>query len=333
LLTQPAFFAVNKNVDQKNDAWALDKNSFVSNGAFKLSEWKKNDIIEAEKSDFYWDKDKVKLEKISMLILTNEVELNMFELGELDIAGSPFSTITVDSLEKVKKDKNFHIKPYFGTSFLRVNTQKIKDLNFRKDLNFSFDREKITEHILQGGQLSSSRLIPVEKNINVPIIKKDYSQREITLTYVNNDRTHILAQALQRDLKNNLNLDLKLLAVERKIYYEKLSKLDYELAISSWIADFDDPIDFLNVFKYKDSSTNNTGWENEEYINLLEKSEEILDLKKRDKILKEAEDILLTEAPIVPIYHLTQNFLKKENLEDVFIYPSGFIDFKYAYFE
>ncbi|NGX53268.1 MAG: hypothetical protein KR126chlam5_01581, partial [Candidatus Anoxychlamydiales bacterium] len=333
LLTQPAFFAINKNVDKKNKNWALNKNTFVSNGVFKLSEWKKNDIIEAKKNEFYWDKDKVKLEKISMLMLPNGVEQNMFELHELDIAGSPFSTITLDSLEKLKKDKSFHIEPYFGTSFLRINTQQIRDLNFRKDLRNSFDREKITKHILQGGQLSSSRLIPVDKNINVPIIKKDYSQKEFTLMYVSNDRTHILAQALQGDLSKNLNLNIKLLAVERKTYYEKISNLDYELAISSWIADLDDPIDFLNVFKYRNSSTNNTGWENENYINLLEESEKILDLKKREKVLFEAEDILLTEAPIVPIYHLTQNFLKKENLEDVFIYPSGFIDFKYAHFE
>jgi len=333
LLTQPAFFAINKNLDQKNDNWALNKNSFVSNGAFKLSEWKKNNIIEAKKNEYYWDRDKVKLEKISMFMLPNDVEQNMFELHELDIAGSPFSTITLDSMENLKKDKNFHIAPYYGTSFLRVNTQKITDINFRRDLVNSFDREKITKYILQGKQVSSSRLIPVDKNINVPIIEKDYLQRDISLMYISNDRTHILAQALQRDLNKNLNLNITLLAVERKIFYEKISNLDYELAISSWIADFDDPIDFLNVFKYKDNSTNNTGWENKGFINLLNKSEKILDLEKREKVIKQAEDILLTEAPIVPIYHLTQNFLKNENLEDVFIYPSGFIDFKYAYFK
>nr|NGX36658.1 Oligopeptide-binding protein OppA [Candidatus Anoxychlamydiales bacterium] len=163
--------------------------------------------------------------------------------------------------------------------------------------------------------------------------KKDYRAKKITLTYVSNDRSHILAQALQRDFKENLNLNVSLKAMERKTYYEKLKSLDYELALYSWIADFSDPIDFLNVFKYKDSSTNNTGWENESFIKLLEDSENVLDDKERKKLLKQAEEILLSEAPIIPIYHLTQNFLKKETLKDINLYPSGFLDLKYAYFE
>lgn len=333
LLTCPVFFAVNKNMDQKDPKWAQSKNNFVSNGAFTLADWKKNDELICKKNEHYWDKDKVKLQKISMLMLTNDVELNMFELNQLDIAGSPFSSIIVDSLQKLKQDKSYHVAPYFGTSFLRVNSKKISDLNFRKDLINAFDRKKITEHVLQGGQLATSKLVPVKKEMNVPIIKKDYDAKKITLTYVSDDRSHILAQALQRDFKENLNLEVNLKAIERKTYYEKLGSLDYELALSSWIADFADPIDFLNVFKYKDSSTNNTGWENESYIKLLEKSERVLDAKDRQKLLDQAEDILLSEAPIIPLYHLTQNFLQKENLKDLKIYPSGFLDLKYAYFE
>ena len=333
LLTCPSFFAVNKDMDQKDPKWPQDKNNFVSNGAFALDEWNKNDMITCKKNEYYWEKDKVKLQKISLMMLTNDVELNMFELNQLDIAGSPYSSIIVDSLNKLKQDKNYHVSPYFGTSFLRVNSKKIPDLNFRKDLINSFDRKKITEHVLQGGQIATSKLVPVQKEMDVPIFKKDYRAKKITLTYVSNDRSHILAQALQRDFKENLNLNVSLKAMERKTYYEKLKSLDYELALSSWIADFSDPIDFLNVFKYKDSSTNNTGWENESFIKLLEESENVLDAKEREKLLKQAEEILLSEAPIIPIYHLTQNFLKKETLKDINLYPSGFLDLKYAYFE
>ncbi|NGX63766.1 MAG: Oligopeptide-binding protein OppA [Candidatus Anoxychlamydiales bacterium] len=333
MLTTPAFFAVNKKVDIENSNWAQDSKTFVSNGAFTLGEWKQHDFIVAKKNKFYWDAKRVKLEKISMLMLTIETEHNMFDLNQLDIAGSPFSTLIVESLKKLKNEKTYNVSPYFGTSFLRINTQKIDDVNFRKDLMYAFDREKITEHILQGGQIPTSKLVPIDKKIDTPIIKKDYAKRKIVLTYASSDRAHVIAQALQRDLSTNLNLDVELKALEKQSFYEKLGSLDYEIALSSWIADFEDKVDFLNVFKYKNSSTNNTGWENQKYINLLQESETILDQNKRDETLSKAEDILLDEAAIIPIYHLTQNFLKKENLKDVFIYPNGFIDFKYAYFE
>ena len=92
-------------------------------------------------------------------------------------------------------------------------------------------------------------------------------------------------------------------------------------------------VNFNDYDPFSDSSTNNTGWENESYIKLLEKSETVLDAKERQKLLDQAENILLSEAPIIPIYHLTQNFLKKETLKDMNLYPSGFLDLKYAYFE
>lgn len=333
LLTLPVFFAVNKNLDQKNQSWAYQDNEYVSNGPFKLVKWSHCDRLEAVKNPLYWDAKQVKLEKISMLMLTPDVEMNMFEMNQLDIAGSPFSTILVDSIPKLKQMNKLNIAPYYGTSFLRINTQKITDVDFRKALVNAFDRKKIVEHILQGGQKETNRLVPSSNKENIEIIKKDFSKKKVTVSYVSLDRAHILAQALQRDWEENLNIKVELRALERKTYYEKLASMDYEIAAGSWIADFEDPIDFLNVFKYKDSSTNNTGWENKNYIALLDESDSVLDESARKELLKRAEDLLLNEAVIVPICNMAQNFLKKDNLENIFIYPSGFIDLKYAYFK
>lgn len=333
LLIQPIFFAVNKNLDKKNEHWAFEDKEYICSGPFKLERWIHSDCIEVKKNPLYWEEKIVKLEKISMLMLMADVELNMFEMNQLDIAGSPFSTILVDSIPKLKQMNILKIAPYYGTSFLRINTQKITDIDFRKALTKAFDRKKIVDHILQGDQVETLRLVPSNEKQKIEILKQDFSGKKVTISYISSDRAHILAQAIQRDLEENLNIKVELSALERKTYYEKLGKLDYEIAAGSWIADFEDPIDFLNVFKYKDSSTNNTGWENNNYITLLEESEKALKEESRKEILKKAEDILLNDAVIVPICHLTQNFLKKDNLENVYIYPSGFIDLKYAYFK
>lgn len=333
LLAQPIFFAINKNIDQKNPLWCFEDKEYISNGPFKLERWIHSDCVEAKKNPLYWDARQVKLEKISMLMLMADVELNMFEMNKLDIAGSPFSTILVDSIPKLKQMNKLKIAPYYGTSFLRINTKKITDINFRKALNNAFDRKKIVDHILQGGQVETTRLVPDDNKENIEVIKQDFSPRQVTITYIASDRAHIMCQSLQRDLEDNLNIKVELRALERKTFYEKLASLDYEIAAGSWIADFEDPIDFLNIFKYKDSSTNNTGWENSNYTTLLDESEKILDEKRRNEVMKKAEDILLNDAAIIPICHLSQNFLKNENLENIYIYPSGFIDFKYAYFK
>ena len=333
LLTQPSFFPVNKKIDLKDPNWAISAKNFVSNGPFKISNWNHNDKIEIVKNENYHDKDKVKLSKIDLIFVSIEVEKNMFETGEIHIAGSPLSFIPVDSIKSMKGDKNFYISPYNGTSFLRINVEKINDKEFRKAILNAIDREKITKHVLQGGQIPTKRLVPNDSLQKNKIEKKDFSNKTLTITYINYDRAHVLMQAVQQDLKDNLNLTVKLNGLEKNVFYEKIRSKDYEVAASSWIADFDDSINFLNVFKYNNSSSNNTGWENIDYISLLEDSETISDEEERKKILLKAEEVLLDEAPIIPICYLSLNYLKRDSLKDVKIYPSGIIDFKYAYLE
>jgi oligopeptide transport system substrate-binding protein len=53
-------------------------------------------------------------------------------------------------------------------------------------------------------------------------------------------------------------VDIQLLSCENKVFYDRLKTHDYQLGIGSWFADIDDPISFLEVFKFKNNGTNNT---------------------------------------------------------------------------
>ena len=74
------------------------------------------------------------------------------------------------------------------------------------------------------------------------------------------------------------------------------------MAIGSWFADFRDPINFLEIFKYKSNSTNNTQWENPEYIELLNMSSLETNTEERAKVLRSAERLLMDEMPVNPIF-------------------------------
>ena len=155
LLSFPFFFPVNSKVDKDQPGWAERKETYVSNGPFKLNAWVNNDKIDVIKNELYWDRSNVKLGKISLFMVPSETEFNMFEVGELDWAGSPFSTLPVDAFKKLKKQENLHIAPYLGTYFLRVNTnfeqqqKSLLSVSFRNALASSIDREGITTHVLQ----------------------------------------------------------------------------------------------------------------------------------------------------------------------------------------
>lgn len=349
-LSLPEFFAVNRGVDENVPNWAEDVSKYVSNGPFKLVSWEHNDVLDVEKNEKYWDEKVVKLRAISMVMVSAETELNMFETKELDWAGSPFSTLPLDALKNFKQ--KVYTKPYVGTCFLRINNEKMKELFqkplfFKEALSVAIDRKGIVDSILQGGQKEATSLVPLDMGLRKkPLFKDNNGEKAkelfvkaipkatfLTLTYGANERNHLIAQMLQSKVKSYFGIDLVLEAVEGKVFYERLSSGKYQMALGSWICDINDPIDFLEVFKYKTNSSNNTFWENSNYAAFLDKANFAIDQSERKRLLQKAERILAQEMPIIPLYHMTLNYLQSDKVKGVYISPLGHIDFKWTYVE
>lgn len=102
------------------------------------------------------------------------------------------------------------------------------------------------------------------------------------------------------------------------------------LSLGNWFADFNDPINFLEVFKTKTNGTNNTSWENPSYIELIDTSYECRDPYERLGLLRQCEQLLIDEMPIIPIFHYTLSYIQDEALQGVVLTQMGMIDFKWA---
>ena len=81
------FYPINKKVQEENPKWALDAKTHVSNGPFKLTEWKHKESLKIEKNENYYDKDKIKLDAVNFALIEDEnTAWQMYQSGELDIA-------------------------------------------------------------------------------------------------------------------------------------------------------------------------------------------------------------------------------------------------------
>jgi oligopeptide transport system substrate-binding protein len=101
------------------------------------------------------------------------------------------------------------------------------------------------------------------------------------------------------------------------VYLEKTSRLEYQVARRGWIGDFMDPTTFLELMTSRNGN-NNTGWSSKEFDDLLSRSNRA---GNRMELLRQAEEILLDEMPVVPIYqYVTQNMWKKD-VEGLFPNP------------
>ncbi len=109
--------------------------------------------------------------------------------------------------------------------------------------------------------------------------------------------------------KEHLNAQVLLLNQDWKVYLSSMNNLDYQVARSAWIADVEDPVNFLECF-LTGGGNNRTGWSSAEYDQLVRAAYEEVDETRRYATLRQAEAVLVQETPIAPIYYYTWRFLK-----------------------
>lgn len=346
MLTTHFFYPVHKNFSAEN---------VITNGPFKLDQWQKHHEFAVVKSPHYWDANEVKLSKIILMPLDEHTALRMYESGELEWAGSPMGVIPQDAMQSLKMQHQLHISPAAGTHWFRVNTARapFQTAKMRRAFAYALDRKAIVEHITQGNQKPATAVVPPSMGLHPAAFFEDhdipkawYSFQEaleeshiskddfpvVSLCYANGDRNHKIAQAVQQQWKKALGIEVKLDNCESQVFYDRLGRQDFQLAIGSWFADFQDPINFLEVFKYKTNRTNNTQWENQQYITLLNNSAVEDDPVKRLAILKKAEEVLMTDMPVIPVFFASYNYVKAENLLGVYFSDLGYLDFKFAFY-
>jgi len=347
VVSTPSFFPVSKRTVAKNGDWSAKPDSFVSNGPFVLRDWKHGDRIHLAKNPYYWEVQTMKLASIDFYIAPPNTALQMYEEGKLDWAGSPLSTIPADAIQHLKRTNRLEVSPFLGTYFFRVNTlpsnggkeNPLANRLLRRAMASAIDREGIVQHVLQGGQKAAWSLVPPEMGLNSarPIdLETEGCEKcgdPIVLSYLNNERNAAVAQAVQKQWEDRLGISIQLEAVEPKVFFQRVSKKEYQIAAGSWTADFNDPVNFLEVFKHKEGSTNNTGWENLDYIDLLNRSALCKVGKERDRFLQRAEAILMEDMPIIPVFHFVLNYAKNPRLAGVALSPIGQLDLRWAYFE
>lgn len=355
LLTLPIFFPVNQAVDQETPTWYRQANTFVGNGPFKMFDWRHNDSIIAVKNETYWDEEAVNLKTIQMVMVNAETGLKMFQSKELDWTGSPYSSIPTDAIPSLKNQNLIKTDPFLGTYWIRTNTAvgPLRNETLRKALALAINRNEIVTHVTNSYEPATG-IVPTSMGLqNIPYFTdgnedeaRDFLQQaiekenialadfpELTLTYSSDTKNHRIAQAVQDQWKKTLGITVKLEAVEGNTCLDRVSKGDYQLAVGSWIADFRDPINFLEVFKNKLASTNNTSWESLNYQKALEETYLAKNDQDRMDGLKKSEMIIMDEMPVIPIFHYTMLHVTNNHLKDVILTEAGHIDFKWAYVE
>jgi len=354
----PTLMPVCKAVVSANDKWAADVTNYVTDGPFKLTQWSHNDKMTFVKSPTYWDKASVKLTKITYLMVTDEsTALSMFQSGQMDVG----STVPLAELPKLVASGDAKILPYLGTYYYQMNVTKkpFNDVRVRQALNLAINRKAIVTSITKGGQTPALAYVPggiadaaagsdfrtvggtFYTDNNVAAAQKLLAAAgypggkgfpSFTLLFNTSNAHQSIAEAIQQMWKKNLGISCTLKVEEWGVYLDDRNNLNYQVARAGWIGDYMDPNTFLDMW-VTGGGNNGTGWSNKTYDALIAKAKATTNPTARMATLHDAEKILMTDMPIIPIYFYTNPVLITKHVKNFYQSTLGFVDWKNAYME
>lgn len=303
------------------DNW-IKPGLLVSNGAFTLEDWRINDRLRLRRNPSYWDAKHVSMETIDAIPTSNaNTAFNFYESGMADLMMDK-GLVPPALMDSLREREDFHSAPFLGTFFLRFNTTKppYDDPRVRRAIAMAIDRERIVKKITRAGEIPATTMVPPGTANYQPPQSLSYDIQAarqllaeagfpygqgfppILFLYNKSELNEAIAVEIQHMLDKALGIRLHLLNQEWKVYLNSISRLDYDIARSSWVGDYNDPNTFLDMF-VTGGGNNRTGWSNHRYDDLIAQAASELDSARRLDLFREAERLLVfEEAPVVPIY-------------------------------
>lgn len=325
--------------------------TLVSNGPFKLNEWRINERLQVIRNEHYWDNANTRLEQIYFYPTENrEAEERAFRGGLLHVTEA-MPTSQVKNYQE-QNDPSLQIDPYLGTYYLQLNTRNkvLADPRVRKALNLVINREQITETITQGGQTPAWHFTPPNTAGYSPDISGQMNHEEakrlladagypngenfpqLTYLYNTSENHKSIAEAIQHMWQSTLGIQIELINQEWKVYTQSRETGAFDILRASWVADYEDPSSFLDVWTSQ-SGNNFTGWTSASYDQLMAQSQTAGTEASRFQLLKKGEALLIDEQPIIPIYFYTSVFLKHPAVKGYYPTLLNYHPWKHLYLE
>lgn len=342
LLSFYHFMPVNQAAVESGEdgTWAKDFTKAVSNGPFVLTSYSIGKGLTLVKNENYWNAANVMLDGINGVFIDEEsTAYQAYQNGELDFIPS---VPTAEVPRLIAEDPNFYVFPLLGTYYYNFNLNKEiwADVRVRKALNLAIDRELICE-TLGAGQVPAVGFIPPGF---VDADGKDFFETagtygvatddsavadaqallaeagfpggenfpEFTIMYNTSEGHQMVAELIQEMLKSNLGINAKLENQEWAVFQDTRKAGNYELARGGWLTDFMDPMGMLSIFTSA-NAYNDPKYSNAEYDTLLSQAATTRG-KEHFDLLYKAQDMLMTDVPIVTVYHYTDTMLASDKL-------------------
>lgn len=344
LLALPIYLPQHESfLKEQGNNYALEPSNLIYNGPFVLEKWKHEQEFQLKKNATYWDQKKVKLDEINFHIVKDTMTaVNLYEAGDLDRV--PINSQVVD---KYKGNKELHMSSDPGIAMLRFNEKNtaLANKKVRQSISLALNKDDFVAHFINNGAKPASGLVPVghvneetgkdfrKENGDLSLYdlqkakkiweeaKKELGVGEVNLEFLTfeQDNAKRMAEYIKGDLEkylHGLTIQIKQQPFKQKLQLEQTG--DYDITMANWGPDYKDPISYLELFT-TGNPNNKMNYSNARYDELIKKAKTdfVLDREKRWEALREAEQVLLEDAAVAPLYHIGSAYVQKEYVKGI----------------
>ena len=364
IMAFPATFPVRQDLVEGNDEWTYDVATYVSNGPYKMKEWSHNAYILAEKNENYYDFANLGPDTIRFTLLDDaNAILAAYKSGELDF----IEELPPDEMANYLASGELTVADYIGTYYVCFNVEDEIFSNplIRKAFSLAIDRNYIVENVSQAGEVPATGYVPAGVNDAAgpgsddfrtvggeyySVAEEDYEKNceearallaeagypngegfpTVEYMYNTNDKHKAIGEALQNMWQEQLGVTVNLSNQDWNVFLESRKQGDYQIARNGWIADYNDPCSFLDMW-YTDGGNNDAQYSNKDYDAKIDAAKATAVQEERMKAFHEAEDILIEQDNVLaPVYFYTQPYMIKDDIQGMYYTPLGYFFFGYT---
>ncbi|TFZ25772.1 peptide ABC transporter substrate-binding protein [Lactiplantibacillus plantarum] len=369
LMTYPLFGPISEKAVKKwGSKYATKAQYMLYSGPFKLTGWTgTNNSWQFVKNNQYWDKKAVHLQKINYTVNeSTTTTLNLFQEKKLDL-----TQLASEQVKNMKSSSDYTTYPYSITAFLVYNFQDsnatikkaLNNAKIRQAISLSINRKTLVKNVIGDASTVSKTFVPQDlvkdaktgkdfadestvKNstsYNKALAQKLWKQGlketgikklSIQLLASNDAPNKPISQYLKSALEKNLDgLTVNLSNIPSKVASSRAQSGDFDLYLSGWGADFNDPISHLQIM------TNNSGYNYGKYNSstynaLVNKAQnqDANDTSARWQDIINAEKTIMKDQGITPLYQTVYSYLQNPKVKGIIHNTAGTQwNYKYAY--
>lgn len=282
--------------------------------AYEVVEYKREDYLKLKKNPNYHNRDQVDVDEIVIRFVKDEAALvSLLKTGAVDV----LYKVPVLQIEELKKFATIANFPAEAVTYLGLNTRRApfndkKNRTAVRDALFS-RKEDLARTLktdeLPANMLAADVLWPSSPPRRTPPPPPSITEEKISFDAQadGGSRNQTILEFVQNELKRTLGWAMKIEMLEWKSHYAKIKADPEEMYRFGWQNPVSDPFVTYQVFQ-GGSPNNFTGWSNQAYDSLLAQLRQETRAVKKLQLMRQLEDILWEEAPMIPLLHQVNKY-------------------------